>query len=114
MDASRVSIVCTVRDEADNIAALLDSMLAQTRPADEIVINDCGSHDAASRSAAKVSPVKRAAAPTLATPRSVSAPTAAMPSVTARHTPSRGPGDSETMLSITVAIVRPRSSKEDA
>ena len=46
MDASRVSIVCTVRDEADNIAALLDSMLAQTRPADEIVINDCGSRDA--------------------------------------------------------------------
>jgi glycosyltransferase involved in cell wall biosynthesis len=46
MDASRVSIVCTVRDEADNIAALLDSMLAQTRPADEIVINDCGSSDA--------------------------------------------------------------------
>jgi glycosyltransferase involved in cell wall biosynthesis len=46
MDASRVSIVCTVRDEADNIAALLDSMLAQTRPADEIVINDCDSRDA--------------------------------------------------------------------
>jgi glycosyltransferase involved in cell wall biosynthesis len=45
MDASRVSIICTVRDEADNIAALLDSMLAQTRPADEIVINDCGSRD---------------------------------------------------------------------
>jgi glycosyltransferase involved in cell wall biosynthesis len=46
MDAFRVSIVCTVRDEADNIAALLDSMLAQTRPADEIVVNDCGSRDA--------------------------------------------------------------------
>jgi glycosyltransferase involved in cell wall biosynthesis len=46
MDVSRVSIVCTVRDEADNIAALLDSMLAQTRPADEIVINDCDSRDA--------------------------------------------------------------------
>jgi glycosyltransferase involved in cell wall biosynthesis len=45
MDASSVSIVCTVRDEADNIADLLDSMLAQTRPADEIVINDCGSRD---------------------------------------------------------------------
>jgi glycosyltransferase involved in cell wall biosynthesis len=45
MDASRVSLVCTVRDEADNVAALLDSMLAQTRPADEIVINDCGSRD---------------------------------------------------------------------
>ncbi|HEU5097609.1 MAG TPA: glycosyltransferase [Roseiflexaceae bacterium] len=45
MDASRVSLICTVRDEADNIAALLDSMLAQTRPADEIVINDCRSRD---------------------------------------------------------------------
>jgi glycosyltransferase involved in cell wall biosynthesis len=42
----RVSLVCTVRDEADNIAALLDSMLAQTRPPDEIVINDCNSRDA--------------------------------------------------------------------
>ncbi len=40
-----VSIACTVRDEADNIAELLESMLAQTRPADEIVINDCGSRD---------------------------------------------------------------------
>lgn len=40
-----ISLVCTVRDEADNIAALLDSMLAQTRPADEIVINDCLSRD---------------------------------------------------------------------
>jgi glycosyltransferase involved in cell wall biosynthesis len=46
MNPSRVSLVCTVRDEADNIAALLDSMLAQTRPADEIVVNDCGSRDA--------------------------------------------------------------------
>src|ERR671936_1180077 len=47
MDAhTRVSLVCTVRDEADNIAALLDSMLAQTRPPDEIVVNDCDSRDA--------------------------------------------------------------------
>jgi len=47
MDAStKVSLICTVRDEADNIAALLDSMLDQTRPADEIVVNDCGSRDA--------------------------------------------------------------------
>lgn len=45
MDVSLVSLICTVRDEADNIAALLDSMLAQTRPADEIVVNDCGSRD---------------------------------------------------------------------
>lgn len=41
-----LSLVCTVRDEADNIAALLDSMLAQTRAPDEIVINDCRSRDA--------------------------------------------------------------------
>lgn len=46
MDVSRVSLVCTVRDEADNIAALLDSMLAQSRPPDEIVVNDCNSRDA--------------------------------------------------------------------
>ncbi len=43
---SFISLVCTVRDEADNIAELLDSMLAQTRPPDEIVVNDCGSRDA--------------------------------------------------------------------
>src|SRR6266498_2366210 len=42
---THISLVCTVRDEADNIAALRDSMLAQTRPADEIVVNDCGSRD---------------------------------------------------------------------
>lgn len=41
-----VSLVCTVRNEADNIAALLDSMLAQTLAADEIVVNDCQSTDA--------------------------------------------------------------------
>ena len=46
MDALPVSLVCTVRDEADNIAELLDSMLAQSRLPDEIVINDCNSRDA--------------------------------------------------------------------
>jgi cellulose synthase/poly-beta-1,6-N-acetylglucosamine synthase-like glycosyltransferase len=47
MDARTVvSLACTVRDEADNIAALLDSMLDQSRPADEIVVNDCNSRDA--------------------------------------------------------------------
>jgi glycosyltransferase involved in cell wall biosynthesis len=46
MSPAGISLVCTVRDEADNIADLLESMLAQTRPADEIVINDCGSRDA--------------------------------------------------------------------
>jgi glycosyltransferase involved in cell wall biosynthesis len=45
-DTPRVSLICTVRDEADNIAALLDSMLVQTRLPDEIVINDCMSRDA--------------------------------------------------------------------
>jgi glycosyltransferase involved in cell wall biosynthesis len=43
--APQVSIACTVLNEADTIAELLDSMLAQIRPADEIVINDCGSSD---------------------------------------------------------------------
>ncbi|WP_322489703.1 glycosyltransferase [Chloroflexus sp.] len=45
IEPQTVSIICTVRDEADNIAALIDSMLAQTRTADEIVINDCQSVD---------------------------------------------------------------------
>jgi glycosyltransferase involved in cell wall biosynthesis len=40
-----ISLVCTVKNEADNIAALLDSMLAQRRAPDEIVVNDCGSSD---------------------------------------------------------------------
>ena len=40
-----VSLIATVKNEADNIAALLDSMLAQTRPPDEIVINDNHSSD---------------------------------------------------------------------
>ena len=43
---SLVSLVCTVRDEAANIEALLASMLAQTRLPDEIVVNDCLSRDA--------------------------------------------------------------------
>jgi glycosyltransferase involved in cell wall biosynthesis len=41
-----VSLICTVKNEADNIADLLDSMLAQTRCPAEIVVNDCGSTDA--------------------------------------------------------------------
>ena len=45
MAGSVVSLVCTVRDEADSIAALLDSMLAQSRRPDEIVVNDCMSRD---------------------------------------------------------------------
>lgn len=46
MPEPTVSLVCTVRDEADNIAALIESMLAQSRRPDEIVINDCNSRDA--------------------------------------------------------------------
>lgn len=41
-----ISLICTVRDEAETVAALLDSMLAQTRLPDEIVVNDCLSRDA--------------------------------------------------------------------
>lgn len=41
-----ISLICTVRDEADNIAELLDSMLAQSLTPDEIVVNDCMSRDA--------------------------------------------------------------------
>jgi glycosyltransferase involved in cell wall biosynthesis len=44
----KVSLIATVKDEAANIAMLLDSMLAQSRPADEIVINDNYSRDATS------------------------------------------------------------------
>jgi len=41
-----VSLIATVKNEASNIEVLLDSMLRQSRPADEIVINDNGSSDA--------------------------------------------------------------------
>ncbi|NCC33541.1 MAG: glycosyltransferase [Chloroflexia bacterium] len=40
-----ISLICTVRDEAETIGALIDSMLAQHRLPDEIVINDCLSRD---------------------------------------------------------------------
>lgn len=42
----KVSIVVPVRDEEHSIRELLDSLLAQTRPPDEIVITDGGSSDA--------------------------------------------------------------------
>ena len=42
----KVSVVVPVRDEERSIRALLDSLLAQTRPPDEIVITDGGSTDA--------------------------------------------------------------------
>ena len=42
----KVSIVIPVRDEEHSIRELLDSLMAQTRPPDEIVITDGGSVDA--------------------------------------------------------------------
>ncbi|HET6262751.1 MAG TPA: glycosyltransferase, partial [Chloroflexia bacterium] len=40
-----ISLIMTVRNEAASIARLLDSVLAQTRQPDEIVIADGGSTD---------------------------------------------------------------------
>jgi glycosyltransferase involved in cell wall biosynthesis len=45
----KVSVIVPVRDEEDSIRELLDSLLAQTRPPDEIVITDGGSVDATPR-----------------------------------------------------------------
>ena len=42
----KVSVIVPVRDEENSIRELLDSLLAQTRPPDEIVITDGGSTDA--------------------------------------------------------------------
>ncbi|HEY0725617.1 MAG TPA: glycosyltransferase [Pyrinomonadaceae bacterium] len=42
----KVSVVIPVRNEEDSIRELLDSLFAQTRPPDEIVITDGGSTDA--------------------------------------------------------------------
>src|SRR5215216_1813747 len=42
----KVSVVVPVRDEEHSIRELLDSLLTQTRPPDEIVITDGGSADA--------------------------------------------------------------------
>ena len=41
----KISLICTVKNEAESIAALLDSILAKRRMPDEIVVNDCGSSD---------------------------------------------------------------------
>ncbi len=41
----RISVICTVFNEAAAIGRLLDSLLAQTRPPDEVVIVDGGSTD---------------------------------------------------------------------
>lgn len=42
----KVSVIVPVRDEEHSIRGLLDSLLAQTRPPDEIVLTDGGSVDA--------------------------------------------------------------------
>ena len=42
----KVSLIVTVKNEADNIQALLDSIAAQIRPPDEVVVCDGGSTDA--------------------------------------------------------------------
>src|ERR1700741_3610784 len=42
----QVSVVIPVRNEENSIRELLDSLLTQTRPPDEIVITDGGSTDA--------------------------------------------------------------------
>ena len=41
----RISVICTVLNEAQAIGSLLDGLLAQTRPPDEVVIVDGGSSD---------------------------------------------------------------------
>lgn len=45
MNEPRVSVICTVLNEGEAIRRLLDSLAAQTRPADEVVIVDGGSRD---------------------------------------------------------------------
>ena len=42
----KVSLIVTVKNEAGSIGALLDSIAAQTRPPDEVVVCDGGSTDA--------------------------------------------------------------------
>jgi len=43
---ARVSVILTVLNEGEGMAALLDALLSQTRPPDEIVVVDGGSRDA--------------------------------------------------------------------
>ncbi len=42
----KVSLIVTVKNEADSLGALLDSIAAQSRPPDEVVVCDGGSADA--------------------------------------------------------------------
>ena len=41
----RVTVICTVKNEAASIERLLDSLMAQTRPPDEVIVTDGGSLD---------------------------------------------------------------------
>jgi len=43
--SAKVSVICTVKNEREAIGRLLDSLAAQTRPPDEVVICDGGSDD---------------------------------------------------------------------
>jgi len=45
LNSIAISVVVPVRDEEDSIRALLDGLLSQTLPPDEIVITDGGSVD---------------------------------------------------------------------
>lgn len=45
MKPMRISVIATVLNERDSIAALLDSLLAQTRVPDEVILVDGGSTD---------------------------------------------------------------------
>ena len=41
----RVSVICTILNEGESIRRLMDSLVVQTRPPDEVVIVDGGSRD---------------------------------------------------------------------
>jgi glycosyltransferase involved in cell wall biosynthesis len=41
----RATVICTVLNEGESIRRLLDSLVAQTQPPDEVVVVDGGSHD---------------------------------------------------------------------
>ncbi|MHB1131305.1 MAG: glycosyltransferase [Chloroflexota bacterium] len=45
LESHRVSLIITVKNEADSLPGLLDSLCTQTRAADEIVVTDGGSTD---------------------------------------------------------------------
>ncbi|HEY64710.1 MAG TPA: glycosyltransferase [Caldilineae bacterium] len=45
LSTRRVSVIATVLNEGDSIRRLMDSLVAQTRPPDEVVIVDGGSQD---------------------------------------------------------------------